>query len=157
MKKLAVLLSTGFGVGYAPGAPGTFAALATLPFGYLILLYGGAGALLAVAFLVSAAGVWASGAHAQAIGRDDPGSSVIDEVAGQLLAMLPIVPLGSFFSDGAAVVVAFFLFRLFDIWKPWPISRLERFHGGIGIMADDISAGLVSAALLYGMMELGWL
>ena len=156
MKNLAVILSTGFGVGYAPGAPGTFAALATLPFGYLILLYSGAAVLFAAALLVFAIGIWASGAHAQAIGKDDPGSSVIDEVAGQLLAMVPILPLGTA-SDIAPVVCAFFLFRLFDIWKPWPISRLEKFHGGVGIMADDIAAGLVSAVLLYSAIAMGWL
>jgi phosphatidylglycerophosphatase A len=156
MRNLAVLLSTGFGVGYLPGLPGTYGSLATLPFGYLILTYGGTTILLAAAVIVSLIGIWASGTHAQAIGRKDPGSSVIDEVAGQLLAMLPISVAGDT-SDIVPVVIAFFLFRLFDILKPWPISRFERFHGGLGIMADDIAAGLVSAALLYAALALGWI
>nr|TFG55159.1 MAG: phosphatidylglycerophosphatase A [Hyphomicrobiales bacterium] len=154
MTKFAVFVSTVFGIGDAPFAPGTVASLAALPIGYLILLFGGAPYLLLVCLFVIGLGIWASGLHAQSIGRDDPGSSAIDEVAGQFLAMLPLVPRGST-SDAIAVVAAFVLFRFFDIIKPWPISRLERLAGGMGIMADDIAAGLVSAALLFGALHWG--
>lgn len=156
MKNIAIILSTGFGIGYAPGAPGTFASLAALPLGYLILFYGSAQVLFILALCISVLGIWASGAHAEAIGKKDPGSSVIDEIAGQLLAMLPIVPMGNS-SDAIPAVCAFFLFRFFDILKPWPICRLERLPGGVGIMADDIAAGLISAALLYWAVASGWI
>ena len=156
MTRLPVILSTGFGLGYTPIAPGTMASFAALPFGYALLLFHGPLALLSIALPILFVGIWASGAHARIIGRDDPGSSVIDEIAGQLLAILPVVPLGTL-SDGLQIGAAFLLFRFFDIVKPWPISRLERLHGGVGIMADDCAAGIVSAALLYFMMAWGWI
>ncbi len=156
MTRLPVLLSTGFGIGYTPSAPGTMASLCALPFGYLVLLYHGVFALLVASLLVFVLGIWASGAHARIIGRSDPGTSVIDEIAGQFLAMLAIVPAGAL-SDGSQVLAAFVLFRFFDIAKPWPISRLERLHGGLGIMADDCAAGLLSAILLFAAINLGWI
>ena len=156
MTRLPVILSTGFGIGYTPSAPGTVASLLALPFGYMLLLSYGAIALLSVGILVLVVGIWASGAHARILGRQDPGSSVIDEIAGQFLAMLPIVPAANL-SDGLQIGAAFALFRFFDIAKPWPISRLERLHGGVGIMADDCAAGLVSAVLLYFLLSWGWI
>lgn len=132
------------------------ASFVALPFGYFVLLYHGAFGLLTIGVLVFLVGIWASGAHARIIGRNDPGTSVIDEVAGQFFAMLPIVPAGSI-SDGAQVALAFVLFRFFDIAKPWPISRLERLHGGVGIMADDCAAGFVSALILFAAMSWGWI
>ena len=77
-------------------------------------------------------------------------------IAGQLLAMLPIIAVGSP-SDGLQIAAAFVLFRFFDITKLWPISRLERLHGGVGIMADDLAAGLAAAALLYAVLNWGWI
>ncbi|MEY4878767.1 MAG: hypothetical protein RJB62_235 [Pseudomonadota bacterium] len=156
MTKLATLLSTAFGIGYAPSAPGTFASAAALPLGYALLLYCGMETLIAVALIVSIVGIWASGAHARAIAREDPGTSVIDEVAGQLFAMMPIVVVGTT-ADILPVVIAFFLFRLFDIWKPWPISRLEDLPGGLGIMADDIASGIISAGLLWIAISWNWI
>jgi phosphatidylglycerophosphatase A len=152
MTRLATLISTFFGIGAIPGAPGTVAAAVALPIGYALLLYGGAAALLIAALLASVIGVWASGAHAQAIAKEDPGSSVIDEVAGQLFALLPIAATGTQ-ADLVPVLVAFFLFRLFDIFKPWPISAFENFDSGWGIMADDIASGLISAAILWAMLH----
>lgn len=132
------------------------ASLLALPFGYLLLLNYGALSVLLVGLLVFVVGIWASGAHARSIGRNDPGTSVIDEVAGQLLAMVPIVPVGNL-SDGFQIAAAFVLFRFFDIAKPWPISRLERLHGGVGIMADDLAAGLAAAVLLYAGVSWNWI
>jgi len=152
MTRLAVLYSTLLGIGYTPFAPGTMAALVTLPFGYFLLLYFGAGGVALAGFVIFVTGIWASGAHAKSIGRNDPGTSVIDEVAGQLYAMLPIAATGSI-ADGTQIAAAFVLFRFFDIVKPWPISRLERLHGGVGIMADDLAAGLVSAVILYAALN----
>lgn len=156
MTKLATLLSTAFGIGHAPSAPGTFASAAALPLGYALLLYCGTEALVIVALIVSGIGIWASGAHAIAIATEDPGTSVIDEVAGQLFAMMPIIAVGTS-ADILPVVIVFFLFRLFDIWKPWPISRLEDLPGGLGIMADDIASGILSAGLLWAAFSWNWI
>ncbi len=140
MKTPAGVLSTFFGVGLVPVAPGT-AASAVAALAYVVALHGlprPAYVLLVAALL--AAGVAASGAHAAALGRPDPGRIVIDEVCGQLVALA--------FLPGAWLTVAasFALFRFFDIIKPWPIRRLERLPGGWGIMADDLAAGLAAAA-----------
>ena len=132
------------------------ASFIALPFGYMLLLFQGAFALLLVALAIFLLGIWASGAHARIIEQHDPGTSVIDEIAGQFFAMLPIVPAATL-SDGIQVLAAFALFRFFDIAKPWPISRLERLHGGVGIMADDCAAGVVSAMFLFAVMSWGWI
>lgn len=131
------------------------ASAVALPFGYWLLLFYGAPAVLLAGVLVFVVGIWASGAHARSISRNDPGTSVIDEVAGQLLAMVPIMPAGSL-SDGFQIAAAFVLFRFFDIAKPWPISRLERLHGGVGIMADDVAAGLAAGIILYAAVSWNW-
>ena len=94
---------------------------------------------------VMALGVWASGASERAFGRPDDGRIVIDEVAGQWVALIPHF----FFAAAlpAVVVTAFVAFRVFDIWKPGPVRWAERrFRGGWGVMADDVVAGLLAAA-----------
>jgi phosphatidylglycerophosphatase A len=75
-------------------------------------------------------------------------------VAGQWFALLPIAVTAR--GGWLAYVIAFFLFRMFDIWKPWPVSALERLPGGLGIMMDDVLAGLIAAALLYGAFAIGF-
>jgi phosphatidylglycerophosphatase A len=100
--------------------------------------------LLLVIVAVSVAGTWAATRAEKLLGKKDPGAVVVDEVAGQLIAFL-FVP----WNAGAwAVVSAFVAFRVFDIWKPYPVRRLEGLGGGLGIMADDILAGLYAAALM---------
>ncbi len=100
--------------------------------------------LLVAILVVSLAGIWAATHAEKLLGKKDPGAVVVDEVAGQLIAFL-FVP----WRAGIwAVVAAFVAFRLFDIWKPYPVRRLEGLGGGLGIMADDILAGLYAAALV---------
>ena len=140
----AKLLATWFGAGLLKPAPGTWGSLAALPFGWLLLRYGGVTALLAAAALVFTMGVWASGAYARQLGNPDPGSVVIDEVAGQWIALSAalLTPL--------SFLAAFALFRLFDIVKPPPIRQVERaLKGGLGIMTDDVLAGAAAALVLY--------
>jgi len=141
MKSAAKILATFFGIGLFPVAPGTMAsAVAALAYGFA--LHGLVWPLyLLLLVLLFFAGTAASGVHAAALGRPDPGRIVIDEVCGQLLA-LAFLP-----AAWAPVAVSFVLFRFFDIIKPWPIRRLEKLPGGWGIMADDIGAGLAAAAL----------
>ena len=134
-------ISTLFGIGYAPKAPGTVASLAALPFAALILILAGQFTLLAAGFAAFALGCWSCGVYARDNGKDDPSECVIDELAGQWIAcsFAPLSPL--------SFILAFLLFRLFDIWKPWPVSWGEKLPGGIGIMADDVIAGAFAGLL----------
>lgn len=141
---LAALVATVGGIGRIGRAPGTLGSLAALPLAWGASLYGIAG-LLAIAIAAFALGWWASETYIHGGRIQDPPEVVIDEVAGQALtlAFAPL-PLGLW---GAAA--GFALFRLFDIWKPWPVSLSERrLPGGLGIMADDIVAALYAGLVL---------
>ncbi len=141
---LAALIATWFGVGLLPGAPGTFGSLAALPFAWAIATYLGLLGLAIAIAIVFVAGVWAAGRYARARGVADPGSIVVDEVAGQWLALVLVPP------DPIAYAIGFALFRAFDVIKPWPISALDRrVKGGFGVMLDDLFAGAIAAILLW--------
>jgi phosphatidylglycerophosphatase A len=120
------------GAGYAPAAPGTFGSVLGLVIGAL-LLHLGHGPLLAGIVVASCLGVWAVWAVG---GQADPGWIVIDEVAGQMIAMLALPRLTL-----AGVILALALFRLFDIWKPGPVAWADKRHDSVGVMADDWIAG----------------
>jgi phosphatidylglycerophosphatase A len=139
----AALVATGCGIGLLPTAPGTWASFAALPFGWLLMTgFGPAGPLIA-AVIAFAAGWWASALVAKASGIFDPGFVVIDEIAAQLL-ILSAAPL-----DWRFYLAAFLLFRLFDIWKPFPIDWLDRtVKGGFGIMLDDVAAAIYVLILI---------
>ena len=135
-------LAFGFGAGLAPVAPGTFGTLVAVPIWLLLsdlalpLRSGAVG-------LVCLAGFWVCGESARRLGEHDHPGIVWDEIAGFLLAMLA-APEG-----WAWLAAGFCLFRLFDIWKPWPIRDLDRgLSGGTGIMMDDLVAGLFAAAVM---------
>ena len=100
--------------------------------------------LLLVVFVISLAGTWAATRAEKLFGKKDPGAVVVDEVAGQLVAFL-FVPWGA---GWWTVVACFVAFRVFDIWKPYPVRRLEDLGGGLGVMADDLLAGFYAAALM---------
>jgi phosphatidylglycerophosphatase A len=155
------------GVGYMPLAPGTFGAALGVGLYLLVraltirivmsrvpaypLTYEVAESLrvclmLAIAFGVTFLGIWAAKRAENLLGRKDPGAVVIDEVAGQLIAFL-FIPLEVKLSWWM-IFAGFILFRLFDIWKPYPIRRLEALESGLGIMADDVLAGFYAAAAL---------
>jgi phosphatidylglycerophosphatase A len=105
--------------------------------------------------LVTAAAIWAADREARRRQLDDPGPIVIDEVAGQLLGLLVALPLVGPVTGRPLVmctILAFLLFRIFDVAKPWPIRRLERLPGGLGIVADDLAAGLITGIAL----GIGW-
>ncbi len=141
----AALIATWFGSGLLPKAPGTWGSLAALPFAWAIIDLGGAIALAVAAILATLVGTWAADAYATAMEEKDPGRVVIDEVVGQWLTLLPVAVVGGGFW---AWVFAFVAFRAFDITKPWPARRLEKLDGGLGIIADDIVAGVYGAILV---------
>lgn len=155
MTRLASWFATCFGLGRFPYAPGTVtSAIATLcgiPLAQL-----GWTELVAGIVAVTALGIPASGAYARSIRVYDPSDCVADEVAGQWVALIPVAALLDANSWGA-YVLAFALFRLFDIWKPWPVSWAEqKLPGGTGIMADDLVAGTYAALLMWGAIRAGW-
>ena len=137
-----VLLAFGFGTGLAPKAPGTFGSLFgvalawwTLPLSLELRF------MVGIALIVS--GAWLCGAAARRIGVHDHPGIVWDEIAGMYLVLLVAPP------EIIAWALGFALFRLFDIWKPWPIRDLDhRLGGGLGIMLDDLVAALYTAVLL---------
>ena len=146
--KAAAVLATWFGAGLLPKAPGTWGSLAALPCGLALTWLGGPWLLLAGAAVVFLAGIWAGGRYAEERGLEDPGAVVIDEVAGQWIALLPAL------LDPWLVLLAFIAFRIFDIVKPWPVGWLDReLEGGLGIMADDVLAGVYGALVVWTAAE----
>lgn len=139
-------LASGFGVGLAPRAAGTFGSLAALLPWWLWLRHLPLAPYLAVVAVVFALGVWASRWVIAQTKVEDPGVVVCDEFVGQWLALL-LAPGGWGWMLGG-----FALFRLFDIWKPWPVRWADReLHGGVGAMADDALAGLMAATVLQAI------
>lgn len=141
--RLAEQLAVWFGAGYLPKAPGTWGSLAALPLAALLVMLGGTWLLAAATIGVFAAGIWASGRFAELTGIKDPGQAVIDEVAGQWLALLPVA------FDWRFYPLAFVLFRIGDIAKVWPARRLEQLPGGVGIMADDLVPGVYAGLICW--------
>ena len=136
------LIATALGAGFLPVAPGTWGTLVAIPLAWAL---GRAGepAFVAATLLITLIGSWAAGAYCEASGRHDNQQIVIDEVAGYLVTLLavPRAP--------AELVAGFALFRIFDVWKPPPVRAIDRrVHGGFGVVADDLAAGVYAGALL---------
>jgi len=137
-----MMIATGFYSGYLPKAPGTWGSLVGLAVFFLLhkLSIPVYLAVTAVIFLI---GIFVAGEAEKIMDHKDPGLVVIDEIAGMLITMIaaPATPL--------FMVLGFILFRIFDILKPFPIGLVDqRFHGGLGIMLDDIVAGIYSLIIL---------
>jgi phosphatidylglycerophosphatase A len=154
LRSLSVWIATGLGAGYFPVAPGTAGSIVGLAL--VIALrqtsLGSAGlgiSLATMAAVVFAVGVWSAGKAEKAFGRVDPGQVVIDEVLGQIITFIATPRISR-----VGLIAGFILFRVFDIIKPFPARRAERFPGGWGIMLDDVVAGLYSliALVILGRM-----
>lgn len=145
---LALVIAT-CGVGYLPLMPGTFGSLVGV--GIFFLLKRTLIGLVVAIFVVTFAGIWAGSRTEELAGRKDPGKVVVDEVAGQLIAMLPL----AFFQQWSIVqvMISFALFRFFDIVKPYPANRLQDLKGGFGIMFDDLVAGVYAAVIVTILMK----
>jgi phosphatidylglycerophosphatase A len=144
MRRLAVLLATGLGVGYIPLAPASWASLATILCLFAFLPRFDPWILGGVIVAIVAVGVWAAGEAEHVLGRDAR-PIVIDEIAGMLLAVWG-VPLGR--NPIGTLALAFALFRLLDVWKPAPIRGTQQLPGGWGVMIDDILAAAATNLLL---------
>lgn len=156
-------LATCFGIGWLRPGPGTYASIAALLV-WLPLLWTGLGTtvLFALTLLASVActvvGIPIASIVAREAGVDDPGFVVIDEAAGTWTALLAAcLPVDGWHASLPSAVAALVLFRVFDIWKPWPVSALDRMHGGAGIILDDIAAGGYSLACVLALRSLHWL
>lgn len=145
LSKIAWAIATWFGCGLVPKAPGTMGSLGAIPL-YLLVARQGQPWVAVATVLVTAVGVWAASVVARELGKKDPQIVVVDEVAGLLVTMLPMREV-----SWLAVVLGFALFRLFDVFKPWPIRKLEQLPGGWGIVLDDIAAGIFGAAVMAGL------
>jgi phosphatidylglycerophosphatase A len=146
VKRLAVIVATWFGCGYWPWGPGTAGSIAAIVIAWIAVHFAGFGPrwFLLWAGALAPVGVWAASAVERKMGITDPSIVVVDEVAGQWLTLAGAVTL-----NWKSWTLALILFRIFDIWKPFPARRLERLPAGSGIMADDIMAGLYGALVLF--------
>lgn len=145
---VALAIST-WGVGYLPLMPGTFGSLVGLG---LFLLLGWLPLQVLGVVVITWAGIWAASRTERILRLKDPGKVVVDEVAGQMIAMLPL-SVFAVSSRGLWIMVSFTLFRLFDIFKPYPARKFEGLRGGWGIMADDLVAGVYAALLVTGGLK----
>ncbi len=136
------LLALGFGTGCAPKMPGTIGTLVGVLF-YLPMVYLSWPIYIGVTIVLFLLGIWLCEVTANDLGVHDHGGIVWDEILGFLITMTAVP------SDWRFVVLGFVLFRLFDIWKPWPISWLDsKVSGGLGIMVDDVLAGIYALIVL---------
>ncbi len=144
LNRLAWLVGTGLGSGLAPIAPATVGSLVALLIYLLLPISGDSIALYAMITAGFVLGIWATGSLIQP-SDPDPGRAVWDEFVGMWMTCL-LLP-----KSLPWMVAAFLCFRVLDIWKPWPARRLERLHGGLGIMADDLMVGVYGAAALNAL------
>jgi len=147
-----------FGVGFIPIAPGTWGSLVGVGI-YLLLRTKALGEFSGFEFtliltiqVITLSGIWAAARTERISDRKDPGKVVVDEVAGQLVSLIPtLMPI---LSAPLWIMVSFILFRFFDIVKPYPARDMERLHGGLGIMCDDWVAGIYAATVLTFVAEM---
>ncbi len=148
MTRLAVFLATAGYSGYFPIAPGTVGSAVGLVLYFLVRQPGSVALEVGVIVVLFAAGVWAGNIAERYFGGIDPGPIVIDEVVGMLITLV-FIPVGI-----VEAAIGFLLFRIFDVIKPYPAGRLERLHGGLGVMADDAMAAVYANLALRLIMWL---
>ena len=141
------MLATVGGAGHAPVAPGTVGSAVGVV-AYAATRSWTPAAQIALLVAITLIGVWAATEAGRHFQNADPGQVVIDEVAGQMLTLL-LLDVGLF-----GMGLAFVLFRLFDIVKPWPVRQFESLHGGLGVMADDLMAGVYGWLVMRGVIWL---
>lgn len=142
-RKAFVWLAAWFGCGFIKPAPGTWGSLGALPFGVALLMLGGVNFLITGIIVITAIGLWSAHKFDTAMDGHDSKMIVIDEVAGQWIALIPCA------LNPILILIAFISFRFFDILKPYPISIIDKqVKGAAGVMGDDLVAGLFAAAIV---------
>ena len=153
MRRLGVFIATCGYIGYIPFAPGTFGSAAGLVLFFLVRSTGSVALELALIVLLFLIGIWSGKEAEHHFGKTDPGPVVLDEVVGMLitLALLPVNLCGA--------IVGFLLFRVLDVFKPWPSGRFEQLPGGLGVMADDGMAAVYGNLAMRALIAVapGWL
>lgn len=140
------LFALWFGCGLFRPAPGTWGTLGALPFGIIFLVFGGPLMLVLACAALFYPALKATQRVIDATGDPDPKIVVVDEVIGMWIALIPAA------FSGFYVVLAFAFFRLFDIWKPWPVSYFDqKVPGAMGVMLDDVAAGIMAAMCVAGV------
>ncbi|MGH9833824.1 MAG: phosphatidylglycerophosphatase A family protein [Blastocatellia bacterium] len=153
---VAVAVATGLGAGFIPFSPGTFGSIVGLLIAYGLISAFGSDALLlqnviiAAGVVLAAIGIWSGERAEKVFDREDAGQIVIDEVCGQVISFAFIVPYLAKLGPAWRwwMIVGFVLFRAFDIFKPYPIGKLQDLSGGFGVMMDDVLAGIYAAVVL---------
>lgn len=146
----ATWVATWGGCGLIRPAPGTWGTLGAMPFGVLLLLFGGVPALVIASIILFPIGLWASKKFEKMVNEKDSGMIVVDEVVGVWIALIPAM------LSPLSVALAFIFFRFFDILKPWPIAYFDKhFKGAFGVMIDDVIAGVFAAIILIGLRYVG--
>ena len=145
-RQIATILTGWLGVGSLPGPKGTWGSLAALPFSWVIMNYSGREGLLLASIVCCVIGIFAVNNYVRFTKTKDPSFAVIDEVAGQWLTLIVLNQ-----PSILGFAIGFMLFRLFDIVKPFPCRFLEKLPDGLGVMADDMMAGIYAGACLYGI------
>ncbi|MFK7875402.1 MAG: phosphatidylglycerophosphatase A [Paracoccaceae bacterium] len=148
--RLAQMIGTLLGVGYIRPAPGTWGSLVALPWGWVVHSFGGFPLLLLGCVVAFAKGWWATAQMTRGTDDHDPSEIVVDELVGQWIAILPLSYAAWNMNLNILVlwpgwVAAFALFRLFDIWKPGPVGWADRRGDALGVMLDDVIAGIFAA------------
>jgi len=143
-EKIIKLLATGFGSGLSPFAPGTMGTLVGIPVCLICLPLTWPWRFVFVIAL-SALAVFISGRAEKIYSKKDDQRIVIDEIAGFQVAILPVA------ITGLNICAAFILFRIFDIWKPFPVNRLQDLPGGWGVVMDDVGAGIYAGVLMLAL------
>ena len=148
LRRIGVFIATCGYVGYAPVAPGTFGSAIGLAVFYLVRQQRSTTVEVAAIVVLAAVGLWSATEAEHHFGGIDPGPVVIDEVIGMLitLAFIPV--------NMAGAILAFFIFRLLDVVKPWPARRLEHLPGGFGVVLDDMMAGVYGNIVMWGLVRL---
>ena len=151
------IITTFFGAGLLPKAPGTWGSLAALPVGWVLHGLGGFPLLVVATALAFVVGLWATTVETRGQEDHDPSSIVIDEVVGIWIALMPLSA-GMWFTDQPTWlfpypgwIAAFLFFRLFDIWKPWIVGWADRMHTPMGVMLDDVLAGVLAAVAVTAL------
>lgn len=151
----SVWIATWMGCGFMRPAPGTWGSLGAIPPALLIVLLGSPQHLLIALAIVTLLGFWASAQFEKMSGDPDSKMIVIDEVAGQWIALWPVLSMAVI--NPLLIVLAFVLFRVFDITKPFPVGWFDtKLKGPISVMGDDIAAGIMAALIIEGLIYAGF-
>ena len=150
-KHPATWVATWGGCGLMQPGPGTWGTIGALPFGIILLMFGGIPALIIASIICFALGLWSAKHFERMVREKDSGMIVIDEAVGLWIAMIPCL------LNPYSIGLAFVLFRFFDILKPFPIGWLDkRVDGAFGVMIDDVLAGIFAALVLIGLRYVGF-